>query len=531
MSATLEATGQELLEQWSSVANFNLWGETEEVQADALEGQEAQAAHLLSLATGTDKDELWEAAARAFEELEAGHAARFQPDARVPPLQASVLLRAQVKAKWFEAAESKALRDYVELSNLLKVAVASSAGADNRRSHALMLTRQGLTEWAIGDLLKDQREARYAWLKKASSSFWASNAAANNANALVERNAKVFGVDAQALRDELKDMGTESAFAFGTVRMCLALMTKATSDFEVAARALESVVPECKTPTQRAMTNMRLGLAAHHAGGKGEHPAWLGTAATAFRDAGNDQRLLGNVAMEALCFEKEGFAALVLAKDAKESSRWKQSNDAFVRSGALYESINEVEGADRVKVGLAAVAQGHEVWQASREFDSPREDVLDEEGCGDDAQAGSEAGREREGTGPITSDQPAVDTPVDAGADFASAVGALRSRLVPTVPKITREEIAELQQAIERAQTNPPDDRATFVENVNAVLDTHGLRLRLEDGALARLKLVNTSSKGTIQLGLPGDSRGFRRASFELVLMSEMASEASPSPL
>ena len=117
--------------------------------------------------------------------------------------------------------------------------------------------------------------------------------------------------------------------------------------------------------------------------------------------------------------------------------------------------------------------------------------------------------------GRIADDPAAVETTVDAGEDFAGAVGALKSRLVPTV---TDQDIAELEAVIREAQQNPPEDRAAFVADINRVLEAGGLRLEMDDGKLARLK---HGFGGSIQFGVPGASRGFRKASFQVVRVTD----------
>jgi|GEM_PF-3898288 len=97
------------------------------------------------------------------------------------------------------------------------------------------------------------------------------------------------------------------------------------------------------------------------------------------------------------------------------------------------------------------------------------------------------------------------------------SVGDVARILLPA-PNFTPAVLEKLADAIRAAQQDPPDDRHGFVAEVNSILDSCNLRIRLADGSLARLTVTPSSSLGSIQFTGPGiGTRGFRKGPIEVV--------------
>lgn len=93
----------------------------------------------------------------------------------------------------------------------------------------------------------------------------------------------------------------------------------------------------------------------------------------------------------------------------------------------------------------------------------------------------------------------------------ASSIGVdeLKQKLIPV--EITDEDIKVLEQALACAQKHKPEDPASFVNNVNRLLETFSLRIRKPDGRLGKLRLLNDSLIN-ISNGGQGGSGTFRKA-------------------
>lgn len=149
------------------------------------------------------------------------------------------------------------------------------------------------------------------------------------------------------------------------------------------------------------------------------------------------------------------------------------------------------------------------------EFDNPREDVLPTEGATDEGTVPNEDGTSRK--------------PSELREEFVPAsLGALKSRLVPT---ITDRDIEQLEELIRGAQRNPPEDRAAFVEDMNAILDATGTRILADGESLARLRLLPSGVRGSIQLGVSGGTRGFRGAQIRVVRLEDHGPAPAAGPL
>lgn len=112
----------------------------------------------------------------------------------------------------------------------------------------------------------------------------------------------------------------------------------------------------------------------------------------------------------------------------------------------------------------------------------------------------------------------AQDEAIEAlAAQPEPSVGEVARVLLPA-PNLTPAALEKLADAIRAAQQDPPEDRHGFVAEVNRILDSCNLRIRLADGSLARLTVTPSSSLGSIQFTGPGiGTRGFRKGRIEVV--------------
>ena len=118
----------------------------------------------------------------------------------------------------------------------------------------------------------------------------------------------------------------------------------------------------------------------------------------------------------------------------------------------------------------------------------------------DKAQTQNENDAEQDKSGQIKSKfSVAIDRDEDTVMSVGSVARRLRTELIPDLPSARKKETL---RTIKRAQRETPDDKAAFVEDINAILDIYRLRIQLTDGSLKRLIL----KKGSIQL--VGDGSG-----------------------
>lgn len=102
---------------------------------------------------------------------------------------------------------------------------------------------------------------------------------------------------------------------------------------------------------------------------------------------------------------------------------------------------------------------------------------------------------------------------------------------------VTADRIASLEAALKAAQSEPPEDKRSFVRAANRLLDVFGLKVQADDGELYRLHVVPSRKPGVEFLSLLGGGgrgvkrgRGFTRVSFRLVPdpMKPKATELTP---
>ena len=218
-------------------------------------------------------------------------------------------------------------------------------------------------------------------------------------------------------------------------------------------------------------------------GGEGSRPAWTGGIAYLAGVAGLNAWVAGSTEQTPdliavhLGRARDQFIEHGDLESARKSLTLLQAVDrGQVREGVAI----DLAGLRKLVVGLhpeldAALAE------PTAEVDSYRETVL------------RTKGDERE-EGRIARDAAAPSTKIDVGEDFAGAVGALKSRLVPTV---TDQDIADLEAVLRAAQQDPPEDAVGFVRDFRRMLGAGDLRLQID------------GEPGSVTLGMKNGSLAF----------------------
>lgn len=163
---------------------------------------------------------------------------------------------------------------------------------------------------------------------------------------------------------------------------------------------------------------------------------------------------------------------------------------------SVHEVVTESWGLDRQ---LTLVPEALPKFdKAPRSVPSKKDDTEEEK----DEQISREAGAETE---------------IKVGDDFAGAVGALKSELVPSV---SDEQIERLGSVIRAAQQSTPADKISFVRDVRRMLEAAGLKLEIEGvGGAVQIGMKNGSIAFTVT-GL--GARSFRSTEVQIGRADEL---------
>lgn len=109
-----------------------------------------------------------------------------------------------------------------------------------------------------------------------------------------------------------------------------------------------------------------------------------------------------------------------------------------------------------------------------------------------------------------------------SGSFLQAAINDLYQQLIP---KITNDEISDLEEIIHAAQSRAPPNRFAFVTKINRILDAHQLVLSLKDGHVGKLKVNPPAAPhGRIQISADRRTRGFKNQQIRVVRASELNS-------
>lgn len=482
----LAPASRAVLDEWGARPGLELWTGLETEPAEVLKNLQDQALRILSTARESGREEDWKAAEMAFRHLNAAHLDVPRVDDIVRVLRAMRELGEQIIATREEAEASQDVSQFGEAAKLLRVSMEAFEGRNDPRGQTKIFWLHGRVLWSIADLQREYPETRIGWLREAVRAFERGVAVSGVAQGEVDAEllAKLWGTEAELVRGEMKHLGLSMTFARGLALLNLAHETKDLEDFEAGTSILRGLVPECVDQKLRAQVGKECAIGAHHLAMLNGSAEWWGVQTVVFRDAAADFRGIGDVANEAVCSMAEASGAAELAKKG-EVSRWRQAFEAYQRAGKIFVSIDDTQRVEAVNAFRDELTEDFKAAGApGEELDKSPEIPVQEEVTTDQEE-------ER-----IADDSAAVETTVNAGADFTGAVGALKSRLIPSV---TDQDIAELEAVIREAQQNPPADKPGFVRDMRRMLEAGGLELQVE-GEPNRVKL--TMKNGSIALAI-----------------------------
>jgi hypothetical protein len=125
------------------------------------------------------------------------------------------------------------------------------------------------------------------------------------------------------------------------------------------------------------------------------------------------------------------------------------------------------------------------------------------------------------------------ESPVSPHADYMIALEALARRVISKPPgeqaKDVKKELRSILKAAKTSQPSTREGRWLFVHLVNLALDSTGLRIRLNDGRRAKLRLnPGASGEGFIQFATPrGSAGGLDSETFLLVSKKSRSTKTS----
>lgn len=121
--------------------------------------------------------------------------------------------------------------------------------------------------------------------------------------------------------------------------------------------------------------------------------------------------------------------------------------------------------------------------------------------------------------GAVTESESKKDSAARVPNNLTDPSAKLRLLSDRIMPKISPEDISELESILREAQIHTPSDTKEFTDSVNALLDAFSLRLQTAEGDLGRLR----ASKGSVEITrAAGGTRGFKNATVSLVAVDRI---------